>query len=77
LTTAVQIKNINGTAKICDVLNDINFNRSQITLVYKYRYNNVMIHLHKSLLYNTTTQHCVIYKDHFYNADFAVGLITP
>jgi len=30
LTTVVQ--NINGPAKICDVLNDINFNRSQITL---------------------------------------------
>jgi len=57
LTTAVQIKNINGTAKICDVLNDINFNRSQITLVYKYRYNNNLKHndtalryLHRSLL---------------------------
>ena len=31
LTTVVQIKNINGTAKICDFLNDIfSFNRSQI-----------------------------------------------
>jgi len=32
LTAVAQIRNINGTAKICDFLNDIDFNRSQITL---------------------------------------------
>jgi len=32
LTTVAQIKNINGTAKICDFLHDLNVNRSQITL---------------------------------------------
>ena len=28
LTAIVQIKDVNGTAKICDFLNDINYNRS-------------------------------------------------
>ena len=31
-STVVQIKNINATAKFCNFLNDINFNRLQITL---------------------------------------------
>ena len=31
LTTVAQIKNITGTAKIWDFLNDNNFNRSLIT----------------------------------------------
>jgi len=32
LNKVVQMKNINGTSKICDFLNNINFDRLRITL---------------------------------------------